>query len=80
MKNEIKKAVEVAIWWDDLDIAVSVVQDALGVTDGGYAAMWFGGKTPLIESERDRWWRDLNLSGRRAVMTRYAENEAVFPA
>lgn len=63
---------------DDLDAAVLPLQDLLGVTDGGFAGVYFSGydHEPREGGDPDDYWPTASAERREADLRDYAEQEA----
>lgn len=63
---------------DDLDAAVLPLQDLLGVTDGGFAGVYFSGYNhePREGGDPDDYWPTASAERREADLRDYAEQEA----
>lgn len=67
-RNEI---VDAALVFTDLNDACKSIQDAIGVTDGGLASMFFSGRI----YEDDKWAEEYGVEARRDLLTRYIRYE-----
>jgi hypothetical protein len=58
-----------ALTCDDLDESCRLIQDALGITDGGVAAQAFSGRTN---------WAELTIEGRAELLRDYLIAELAY--
>jgi len=72
--TSLTSALQAATRRDGLDEACRILQDALGVTDGGLAGVCF---SDLDDQPEDggQTWKDISLSERRARLTSYLKSE-----
>lgn len=77
--GDVGAAIRAGALMPDLDIAVAGVQEALGVTEGDLAGVWFSGMGHEDgHSDEMEWWASLDTRRRVEALAAYAAHEALY--